>query len=226
MKIKSLLSENKIFFNFFAFIYSLPVFLKNLKLIFDGKLLVTGVCLKDVHFLIKGNNAKVSIAQGSVVKKCRFYCNGDNTNIIIDGGKTRIRNATFFCEDPGNRILIGRDFSMEGGHIASTEGADILIGDDCMFSDDVEIRNGDSHSIWSRENDKRINVARNVSIGNHTWLCAHSRIMKGSSIPDNCIVGNSSIVSGKLYEQNSVYVGIPAKLVKIDVDWSRNRFEK
>ena len=42
---------------------------------------------------------------------------------------------------------MGKDFTMEGGHIASTEGEKIVIGNDCMFSNDIEIRNGDSHTI-------------------------------------------------------------------------------
>ena len=142
---------------------------------------------------------------------------------MIGGGKTIIANTDFHLADDNSRIVIGNDFTMESGHIAATEGATINIGNDCMFSNDVEIRNGDSHSILDASSGKRINHAQNVNIGNHVWLGAHSRILKGSIIPDNCIIGNSALVSGKLSEENTAYGGIPAKSLKSNINWSRQR---
>ena len=111
-------------------------------------------------------------------------------------GGGRVANASLYIEDDNSSIKIGRKFSMESGHIASTEGRIIAIGDDCMFSNDIEIRNGDSHAILELESRVRTNEAKDVKIGNHVWLTAHTRVLKGSYIPDDCIIGNSSIVSG------------------------------
>lgn len=112
---------------------------------------------------------------------------------------------------------------MEGGHIASTESKSIIIGDDCMFSNDVEIRNGDSHPILDQETGKRTNNAALVTIGDHVWITAHVRILKGAIIPDGSIIGNSSVVSAKFKGSNSVYAGIPARLVKSNIMWERDR---
>lgn len=83
-----------------------------------------------------------------------------------------------------------------------------------MFSNDIEIRNGDSLTIIDISNNIRINSGQEVEIGNHVWLCAHSSIMKGSKVPSNVIIGNSSVVSVFLADSDSIYAGIPPRLVK------------
>lgn len=120
-----------------------------------------------------------------------------------------------------NEIIIGHDSTIEGGHLAATEGTKITVGDDCMFSSDIEIRTGDSHSIINTITDKRINPSADVLIGNHVWLTAHVRVMKGAVLPDNSIVGNSAIVTNKFDKGNSVYAGIPAKHIKDNINWDR-----
>lgn len=132
-------------------------------------------------------------------------------------------NTSFVIEDDSGSIVIGKDFTMEGGEIAATEGESITIGEDCMFSSDVEIRNGDSHVILVKETGKRTNYAKPIIIGNHVWLTAHVRVLKGSVIPDECIVGNSSVLSGKFDIPNSVFAGNPAKQVKTGMTWNRFR---
>lgn len=93
-----------------------------------------------------------------------------------------------------------------------------------MFSEDVEIRNGDSHSILDlARSSERINSAQPVMIGNHVWIAAHARVLKGAAIPDNCIVANSSVLTSKFTEEHSLYGGVPAKLLKSGINWSRSR---
>lgn len=139
------------------------------------------------------------------------------------GAHTIVSNTSFVIEDDNGKISIGQGFTMEGGEIAATEGEAITIGEDCMFSNDVEIRNGDSHVILDKETGKRTNYAKPITIGNHVWLTAHVRVLKGSVIPDESIVGNSSVFSGKFDTPNAIYAGNPAKLVKAGITWNRFR---
>ena len=127
-----------------------------------------------------------------------------------------------YLEDDMSSISIGKGFTMGSGHIAATEGKSIAIGDDCMFSDDIEIRNGDSHSICDK-NGNRINHAKDVRIGNHVWLTAHVRVLKGSSIADGSVIANSSIVTSRLETPNAVYGGMPVSVLKSDITWKRPR---
>ena len=70
-----------------------------------------------------------------------------------------------------------------------------------MFSTDVVIRTGDSYSIID-DTGKRINPALPVTIGNHVWVGNKVTICKGSTIPDNCIVGTSCDVTKRIIKQN------------------------
>ena len=182
-----------------------------------------GAFLNTNRYKVKGNNNLISIGSKARLKNCIFTIIGDNCKIIIGGGSTIVTNVHFWCQDDNSTIIIGNDFTMESGHIASTEGKIIEIGNDCMFSNDVEIRNGDSHSIIDIQSNCRINYANNVTIGDHVWLSAHSRVLKGSKVPSYSIIGNSSIVTSVLVYENSIYAGIPAKLVKTNINWNRVR---
>lgn len=222
-KIKSKIRESKYLLYIVAFIYSIPDIFRNIIPIMKCRIVISGVFLRNVKFKCSGKNIKVSIGSGAVLNNCSFYCDGDNILIRIEGTKTRIKNTRFYVEDNNSCIVIGECFTMEGGHIASTEGQEISIGNDCMFSNDIEIRNGDSHAICLNDDGRRINDASKVFIGNHVWLCAHSRVMKGTIVADNCILGNSAVASGKLDECNSIYAGSPAKFMKRGIKWSRER---
>lgn len=73
-----------------------------------------------------------------------------------------ISNTSFCCEDDGSTIIIGNDFTMEGGEIAAIEGCKVEIGADCMFSAGIDIRNGDSHVLLSKATGQRINESHDI----------------------------------------------------------------
>lgn len=175
-------------------------------------------------------NVKFRVAKGcrvfienAILRDCRILMLSEGCELTIKKGG-RIRNAQLYCEDENSQIVINEGFTMGGGEIASTEGRSVTIMEDCMFSEDIEIRNGDSHSIVPIDNQlSKINRGKDVLIGNHVWLAAHVRIMKGSEIPGDCVIANSSIVSGSLTEGNAVYGGNPARLLKTGISWNRKR---
>jgi len=91
-----------------------------------------------------------------------------------------------------------------------------------MLAYDIEIRTGDSHSIIDLNTHNRINYAQNVKIGNHVWLCADVKILKGVTIGKNSIIGTGSIVT-KSIPDNCIAAGIPAKVIHNNVTWKRPR---
>ena len=64
-----------------------------------------------------------------------------------------------------------------------------------MFSNDIEFRTGDSHSIVDLDTRKRINYSQNIHVGNHVWIGSRSIILKGVNIGNNSIIGTGSIVT-------------------------------
>ena len=91
-----------------------------------------------------------------------------------------------------------------------------------MLSSDISLRTGDSHSIITTDG-KRINLSKNVYIGNHVWIGMRALVMKGSKILDNSIIGAGSLVTGKFSQKNIMLAGNPAKKIKENVDWKRER---
>jgi len=67
--------------------------------------------------------------------------------------------------------------------------------------------------------------AKNVTIGNHVWVGAHASILKGSVIPNNCVIATRSVITKVFNESHAVIAGIPAKIVKHNIDWLRERIQ-
>lgn len=102
------------------------------------------------------------------------------------------------------------------------EGKKVSIGEECMISFDVDIRNSDAHSIIDKCTKTRVNHATDIVIGNRVWISAHTQILKNSVINENSIIGARTVVSGEV-PSNVVTVGIPAKVRKKNVYWLRER---
>jgi acetyltransferase-like isoleucine patch superfamily enzyme len=171
---------------------------------------------------IVGNNNRVTIQKMSYLHNCSFTIYGNNNEIVI-GERVRAEKGDFYIEDSDNKILIGDSTAICGyTHIAVTEGKKVIIGRDCLFSSDVIIRTGDSHSIVDM-NGVRINPAMDVIIGDHVWLGNRTTVLKGSSVPSNSIVGTGAVVTKSFETGNVILAGSPAKVVKENINWLKER---
>lgn len=169
-----------------------------------------------------GERNSLTVEEGAIIRNCSFFLHGDNNRITIHKN-ARLIQTTFWVEDNNNLIEVGSGVSMEGpSQLAACEGTSIIIGDDCMFSSQVNLSTTDSHAILDLEGN-RINPAKEIQIGNHVWIGQKTLVLKGSSVADNCIVGAYSLVNKKLTELNCIYAGHPAHKVKENISWNRER---
>lgn len=97
-----------------------------------------------------------------------------------------------------------------------------LIGDNCIISWGVCIRNSDPHLIYDCDSKKRRNPSRSVYIGDHVWLGQNSLILKGSEIDSGSIIGANAVISGKKVPHNTSWVGNPARQVAENIFWDRD----
>jgi len=172
---------------------------------------------------ICGSNNKLCFGIGTRLINCNIYIYGDN-NILEIGDNCYCENSEFYYEDYDCKIDIGYKTNTLGVHFAVTEPhSKIIVGKECLFSSDVEIRTGDSHSIINIVTNKRTNYAKNVIIENHVWVGAHSRLLKGCKISRDSIVANSAIVTKEFNSSNCIIGGFPAKLIKENVNWINER---
>ncbi len=118
-----------------------------------------------------------------------------------------------------SRILIGNNCDMSNAFLMASSGKSIRIGDDCLFSDRVDIRTTDSHRIFDRHGET-INPDADVEIGSRVWLGKGVTIMKGVTIGDDVVIGAQSVVTGDI-PANCVAAGIPARVIREGTTWQR-----
>lgn len=100
------------------------------------------------------------------------------------------------------------------------ENLHVEIGNKCLFSTDITIRSSDSHTIYDITTKEALNIPIGVNIGNHVWVGTGVDIMKNTRIPNDCVIAARALVSGQFEQPNSIYGGIPAKLIKTNINWS------
>lgn len=168
----------------------------------------------------KGN--KIFLHKGGIIRNSKITIYGNN-NVIVIGKNTMINHGDLYIEDNGNTILIGNNCNLCGNvHLACTEGTKIEIGDDCLFSSEIVFRTGDSHSILDASS-KRINLASDILIGNHVWICYRVLVNKGSHVASNSVIGSGAIVTKKFATPHVLIAGVPAKVIRENINWTPER---
>jgi serine acetyltransferase len=91
---------------------------------------------------------------------------------------------------------------------------EISIGENVAISENVTIWDSDAHQIIGKEGV----MTKAVKIGNHVWIGNNVTILKGVTIGDGAIIAAGSLVN-KDVPAKSLFGGVPAKLIKVNVDW-------
>lgn len=119
-------------------------------------------------------------------------------------------------------ILIGENTTSNGTTIY-THDTGFSCGKDCMFSSEVLIQTSDQHGIIDLTTGEIINQDYSeVTLGDHVWLGRRSTLVAGTKIASGSIAGTAAVVSGAIPE-NVVVVGSPARIVRTNVTWSREK---
>jgi carbonic anhydrase/acetyltransferase-like protein (isoleucine patch superfamily) len=180
--------------------------------------------LYNCTFDVAGEHNKIVIGELSILNNVKFYIRGNNNNIDISRRVSFHKGGLVWVEDHDCQAIIGQNTTIEDSHFAITEPySKIRIGEDCMFAYDIDLRTGDSHSIIDSISKQRINYAKDINIGNHVWIASHVSILKGVSIADNSVVATRAVVTKTFTEKNILIGGMPAKKIKENIDWKRER---
>ncbi len=168
-----------------------------------------------------GQRNELSVGAGTRLIRLKILIEGNGHRLCIGDG-CRIRGK-IKLEDANGEIRVGDGTTMEDAYLGVYDrGTRITIGKDCMFSEHVGLRAGDMHSIIDMETGKRINPSKDIVIGDHVWLGRGVTVLKGARIGSHSIIGAHSVVTGDIPD-HCLAVGIPAKVVRQGVTWSRDR---
>jgi acetyltransferase-like isoleucine patch superfamily enzyme len=185
-----------------------------------------GALLSGVSLDILGDRNRITVGEGCKLYNLKFHIRGSDHRIEIGPNCWVTRGGVFWIEDDHGELHIGPQTSMVEISVAVTEPySKIVIGEGCMFANDIDIRTGDSHSILENESGKRINFAADVTIGDRVWVAAHAIILKGVNIGADSVVAAGAVVT-KSCEPGSILAGNPAKVIKAGISWKRERIAR
>ena len=170
---------------------------------------------------VLNGGGRISIGFGQISEFDKKF----ERSIIKLNGQLMVETPCWFGQ--GSRIIqecngiltIGKRFVNTSNLIISNRG-NITIGNDCLVSWKTWICDTDFHKIVSLETGMTSNPDGKIIIGDKVWIGANSNVMKGSVIPNGCIVGSYSLVNKAFAEDNCLLVGIPAFVKKKQVTWN------
>lgn len=166
----------------------------------NNSLLCESNGLGNVRIRCHGCDHKLSIGRDVIYKRGNIKFEDNGCSLTIGAGTT-IEEASFFIAEPYMAITIGND---------------------CMLSEGIVMYTTDGHTIIDMNTGIRTNNASSITIGNHVWIGSGVKILKGVTIGDDAIIASGSIVTSDV-PNNTIYAGVPARLVKNNINWKRER---
>jgi acetyltransferase-like isoleucine patch superfamily enzyme len=123
---------------------------------------------------------------------------------------------------PGTSIVIGPGATLRIAGSVFFSGGTVLcsglieIGEMTGIAWDANISDSDMHPVVIEG--EALPKTLPIKIGDHVWIGSGARILKGVTIGDGVIIAAGSIVT-KDIEPHTLIGGIPARVIRKNVDW-------
>ncbi len=144
----------------------------------------------------------------------------ENHGTIYCGENVSFGGGCQVCTVSNESILkIDSDVSFTGEcHIVAADN--IFVGKGSLISWNTQIMDTDFHKIIDNNKEIIINRSQAIEIGANVWICSRVNILKGTVISDNSVIASDSLLTGCILDkENSVYTGMPVKIIKKDISW-------
>lgn len=174
-----------------------------------------------LRITVTGPNCTVVLCSDSEFRRgSEIRVEGRGSWIFI-GRRARLGGCKIFVRGRSCGVALGEAVSWESGAaLCYREDQTIILGDDCMLSNDVRLRTEDGHAIFDRTTQQRLNPSASVIIASHVWLGHGATISKGTRIGRGAVIGAESVATGTL-DAHAIHAGVPARMIRKDVTWSR-----
>lgn len=169
-----------------------------------------------VRIIGSGNRVRIGRPKNPTKTSLSIKLAGRSSLDIAD--EHQIQGARIFSIKGGS-VTIGSNVTVRSNlRLLLHEASNITVGDDCLFASDVWYATSDMHSILDLETMERINPARDIAIGSHVWIGIGVKILKGTKVGNDSIIGAGAVVRGTLPE-NVIAAGNPAQVQRKGVTW-------
>lgn len=153
-------------------------------------------------------------ARGSIV--VHF---GDDNGRVILGRQTSCNIDVRLWRT--SSVVIGDHTTANGCRIVCDD-SDVVIGEDCMLSDEVLLQSSDQHGLIDLDsgalfNDRR----RSVVIEDHVWIGRRAVLMPDVRIGRGAVIGGGALVARNV-EPFTYQVGVPARQTHERSSWTRD----
>lgn len=118
----------------------------------------------------------------------------------------------------GGHLIFGERFSTNKNFTVSCN-SNIIFGNDVLIGWNTFFFDANGHKI-SVDGIERAPFAP-IHIGDHVWICSEVHILKGSVIPDGCVVAYGTLVTKKFNNCGCLISGSKAEEVKNNVFWEK-----
>jgi len=136
-----------------------------------------------------------------------------NSELIVNGKFTFYSGSQITVHENG-KLILGSGAINNDSKIGCAER--IEIGNNVLIGDDVSIHDFDGHTI-EREG---YNSSEPIIIEDNVWIGKRAIILKGVHIGEGAIVAAGAVVS-KNVPTGSIVAGVPAKVIKVNVNWHK-----
>lgn len=149
--------------------------------------------------------AVLSLAEGSDLTVAGEFTVGDDTRIRLERG-ARARFGGRRRESASG--ITGRSTVLAARRLE--------LGEDALIAWDTFLTDSDGHEVGGQA------PGGETVVGDHVWLGAGAKVLKGARIGDGCIVAAGAVVTAGRYPARSLLAGVPAKVVRKGIpDWRR-----
>ncbi|HEY9704114.1 MAG TPA: acyltransferase [Allocoleopsis sp.] len=167
--------------------------------------------------------AFIEVAEGKTFYfNCSWTKRSFSPSLLAMGSHAQLIVRDNFKIYDGSKIYISKNaqLTLGSGYINNNAKINcfgrIEIGEDVAIGDNVCIRDSDNHYIMNRDDDYE--MAKPIKIGNHVWVGINVTILKGVTIHDGAIIAAGAVVTRDV-PPRCLAAGVPAKIIKTDVDW-------
>jgi acetyltransferase-like isoleucine patch superfamily enzyme len=180
-----------------------------------SRILLFGKCSFSIH-----KTAKINLNEGHLVIN-RYITQKDPFigNIeMYENSEINVQNTFFFHSGCDIMIFKNAKLNLGSGYINRYAKircySKLTIGQGVAISENITIWDSDTHAIVGKEH----LMTQPITIGNQVWIGANVTILKGVTIGDGAIIAAGSVVSTAI-PPNCLAAGIPAKVIKENVQW-------